>query len=265
MSRLRAPDGCPWDRQQTLESLKPYLIEESYEVLDAIDRGVPADHCEELGDVLLQIVFQSQIAMENNWFDANDVVDTICTKLIRRHPHVFGNEKASTPEEVVEHWQRIKAAEKKERHESAEKQTPSALDGIPASYPPLLAADRLSRKAAKVGFDWQSYEEVWKKVNEEMQELQEAMALAEDDESRNEKITWELGDLMFALVNLSRHLNIDSSESLRKANQRFNDRFRLVELIAKSRGIDIASADLESLEHLWQEAKNKLKTQEQES
>lgn len=261
MARLRAPGGCPWDREQTLQSLKPYLIEEAYEVLDAIDDGSPSQHCEELGDVLLQIVFQSQIASETHSFDAHDVVDTLCRKLIRRHPHVFGDESADTPAEVMEHWQRIKAEEKAEASpaDSPTDHVPSALDGLAKSFPPLLTAHKLSSKAAKVGFDWPSYHEVWDKVEEEMEELRQAMQLHSSDPDRHKEISWELGDLLFALVNLARHLGTDPSESLRKANRRFSERFKLVEAMASQKGLDISKADSEALEELWQAAKASLR------
>ncbi len=260
MAKLRAPDGCPWDREQNLQSLKPYLIEEAYEVLDAIDRGIATEHCEELGDVLLQIVFQSQIASENDWFDANDVVDTLCQKLIRRHPHVFGDEKAKTPEEVIKHWERIKKEEKADSE--TEKKIPSALDGIPGSFPPMMAASILSKRAARKGFDWTSYGQVWEKVQEELQELHEAIELEESEPGRQDEIEWELGDVFFALVNLARHLDLDPSESLRKANGRFSERFRSVEKMASQKGIEISKADLDTLEQLWQEAKIMLKHQQ---
>ncbi len=249
MTRLRAPDGCPWDREQDLDSLRSFLIEESYEVLDAIERRDPKSLQEELGDVLFQIVFQCQVAAEKGWFDIDDVIDGIGRKITRRHPHVFGSEKADTPAEVVATWERVK----KEEKSRANKSQPSALDGLPRSLPALLAAQRLSERAARVGFDWRDASEVIPKVAEELEELRLALGSGERPE-----IEWELGDLLFALTNLCRHLDLGAEDLLRACNVRFDARFRLVEKLGRERGIDLAAADIETIESLWREAKKAL-------
>jgi MazG family protein len=245
MARLRAPQGCPWDRQQTLQSLRAYLLEETYEVLQAMSAGRPDEHCEELGDLLFQIVFQSQIASEAGAFDFSDVVDRIATKIEHRHPHVFGQGTARTPAEVASAWESIKRQEKKRA---------SALDGLPPALPALLFAQRLSERAARMGFDWRSAAEVLPKVQEELDEL--AQALADPDPNRRQsQVAWELGDALFALTNLSRHLGLVSEDLLRDACERFSKRFRQVERLAGERGIDMKTADLPALDRLWAEAK----------
>lgn len=245
MARLRSERGCPWDREQTIDSLRSFLLEEAYELLDAIDQQDHQAHSEELGDVLFQIVFQSQIASEEGWFDIQDVIHGIAEKLIRRHPHVFGNQKAETCAEVIDTWDKLK---KEEKH------TSSVLDGVPRSLPALLQTHRLSDRAARVGFDWEKPEQVVEKMREEFGELQEALGQPDAPE----KAAWELGDLLFAATNLARHLGLCAEDLLREANRRFSDRFRLLESLARERRVDIKSADLETLESLWQEAKSKL-------
>lgn len=252
MARLRAPDGCPWDHEQTLDSLRPFLLEEVYELLGALDEGDPAAHREELGDVLLQIVFQSQIASEQGSFDAHDVVDTIARKLLRRHPHVFGEETAGTAGEVVAKWERVKAAEKP-RSASPDGAAPSVLDGLPRAMPALQAAGRLSVRAARTGFDWEGPRQVLDKIREELAELEQALA---EEPASTARAAWELGDLIFAGANLARHLGLDGEDLLRAANRRFEARFRLVEQKAAARGIDMRSATIDQLEALWQEAKD---------
>jgi MazG family protein len=245
MARLRAPDGCPWDAQQTLDTLKTFLLEESYEVLEAIEKGDPQAHCEELGDLLFQIVFQCQLAREKGWFDIWQVIGAVAGKIKRRHPHVFGQEKVENAEQVVANWERIKKAEKSGRA--------SALDGLPQALPALLFAHRLSERAARVGFDWQNAQQVQEKVEEEMAELREAMA-ARDLQA----IEHELGDLLFALSNLARHLKLAAEDCLRSACRRFVRRFNLLEKMAAERAIHLPSASLDTLEGLWQEAKKSL-------
>lgn len=245
MTRLRSERGCPWDRQQTIASLRSFLIEEAYELLEAIERQDRRAHAEELGDVLFQIVFQSQIAAEEGWFDIHDVIHVIAEKLVRRHPHVFGPEKAETTAEVIEAWDRLK---------KEEKQVSSVLDGVPRSLPALLQAHRLSDRAARVGFDWKKPDQVLEKMREEFDELQEALG----QEDAPEETAWELGDLLFAITNLARHLGLCAEDLLREANRRFSDRFRLLESLARERRVDIKSADLQTLESLWQEAKSRL-------
>jgi len=249
MARLRSPDGCPWDRDQDLHSLRSFLIEEAYEVLEAIEQGDENALREELGDVLFQIVFQCQLASEQGWFDIDNVIDGIARKITRRHPHVFGKAKAETPAEVVATWERVKKEEKKQ----AGKSQPSALDGLPRSLPALLFAQRLSERAARVGFDWRDASEVMSKVTEELEELRQAL-----DDGKRAEIEWELGDLFFALTNLARHLDLSAEDLVRACNMRFDARFRLVEKIGRERGIDLAAADIETLESLWGEAKETL-------
>jgi MazG family protein len=245
MARLRSEPGCPWDREQTIDSLRSFLLEEAYELLDAIERADRKAHREELGDVLFQIVFQSRIAAEQGWFDIHDVIHGIAEKLIRRHPHVFGSEKAETSAEVITIW---------DQRKKEEKQLQSALDGVPRSLPALLQAHRLSDRAARVGFDWEKPEQVFEKIREELAELQEALG----HKNAPEETAWELGDLLFATTNLARHLGLCAEDLLREANRRFSDRFRLLESLARERQIDIKSAELQTLESLWQEAKSKL-------
>jgi MazG family protein len=246
MARLRDPrTGCPWDREQTLETLRPYLLEETHELLEALEGGDPAAHCEELGDLLLQIIFQSQLRSEAGQFGIEDVVDGLARKLLRRHPHVFGDEQARDAGQVIATWERVKAGEKGPG---------GALAGVPRSLPALAGAQKLSERAARVGFDWQHAGQVMDKVREELAELEEALALPEP-EPRREAASWELGDLLFALANLARHLNLQAEELLRQANQRFRERFGLVESLCRERGLDIRKASLDELEALWQEAK----------
>lgn len=241
MALLRHPqEGCPWDREQTLESLKPYLVEETYEVLDAIDSGDPDEIRTELGDVLLQIAFQSQIASEAGWFDFQDVARTISSKLIRRHPHVFGDSSAATPDDVIELWEATK---------QEEKAGGGLLDGIPRHLPALQKAHRMTQKAARVGFDWPDISGVLDKVQEEAGELA-AAATPEEQES-------ELGDLLFAIANLARHLKIDPEVALQKTNGRFQKRFSHVETATTASGRQLSDMTLAEMDVLWDEAKKR--------
>ncbi|MFQ5669888.1 MAG: nucleoside triphosphate pyrophosphohydrolase [Acidobacteriota bacterium] len=244
MGRLRSADGCPWDRVQTLESLKRYLLEETYEVLDALDSGDVAAHREELGDLLFQIVFQAHLRQEEDSFSLEDVITGIHQKLVRRHPHVFGKATAHTPEEVLKQWERLKAEEKRGTHR------PSLIDHVPRELPGLLRALRLTEKAAQVGFDWTDDEDLNAKCEEEWAELKEALAAG-----RREKIMEELGDLLFTLANLARRQGLDPDESLRQANRKFERRFRYVEAGVQKRGRSIGEASLEEMNALWEEAK----------
>lgn len=238
MAHLRGPDGCPWDRQQTLETLKPYLVEETYEVLDAIDAGEPERLKNELGDVLLQVAFQSQIASEKDWFGFRDVAGAIADKLIRRHPHVFGDESVSTAAEVVETWERVKEKEGDR----------GLLDGVPRHMPALQKAYRVSQKVSRVGFDWPDVSGLLDKIAEEARELVEA------EEERDIKA--ELGDVLFALCNLARHLRVDPEEALQEANDRFINRFSHVEKELTGRGASLQETPLEEMDRLWEEAKD---------
>ena len=244
MATLRGPTGCPWDREQTPDTLKPYLIEETYEVLEALEAKDVSAFKEELGDLLLQIVFHAQLMAETGAFTIDDVAQAIADKLVRRHPHVFADVKVKDAEEVIQNWAKIKAQEK------AGKTDRSVLAGVPHGAPALIQTQRLGEKAARVGFDWTSAPEVFKKVEEEVQEL--AVTLSTADAERQEH---ELGDLLFALTSLARHLNLDAETALRKAGKRFSNRFRYIEQQLEQNGENIHHTSPMRLEELWQEAK----------
>ena len=241
MARLRAPGGCPWDREQSFDSIKPYLLEETYEVMDAIDRRDWRGLLEELGDLLLQPVFFAQLASEENKFRIDDSLDAIAEKLIRRHPHVFGEGEAKTADEVKRRWDEIKADEKKGRGETPR----GILDSVPRNLPALVEAQQINSKAAATGFDWETPEEVLEKLDEELKELAGARAAGSQSEMEN-----EIGDLFFVLVNLARFLKVDPEQALRRTNAKFRKRFAHVESHAKLPG-----AGLAEMEALWQEAK----------
>ena len=244
MARLRSEGGCPWDREQTMESLKPFVLEEAYEVVEAIESGDRAKVCEELGDLLLQIVFLSRIGDEEGSFAFEDVVRGINRKLRRRHPHVFGDEQADNAREVLHRWEQIK------QEENAENPRRSILEGTPRSLPALLRAHRLQDRAARVGFDWEETSQVVEKVEEEFQELREAMA-----SDRPERAAEELGDLLFALVNLSRFLRVNPEEALQGTIERFVRRFRHIEDHARRAGVRLHTLSLEQMDRLWNQAK----------
>ena len=241
MQRLLAPDGCPWDREQTLETLRPFLIEEAYEVLDAIEDGDRAHHTEELGDLLFQIVFQAALAQ----ISIAEVVGSVGEKLIRRHPHVFGDATVRDAQQVIVNWERIKQDEKR-----GDGKTRGVLDGVPRSMPALARAFRLTRKAARVGFDWPDVPAVRAKVAEELGELD--AAVASGDRSR---VDHELGDLLFAVVNWGRKLGLDPEESLRRGNARFEHRFAYVEEQLALRGKTPLESTLDEMDALWDAAK----------
>lgn len=255
-ARLRAPKGCPWDREQTHDTLRPYLIEEAYEVLDALDSGDANHIAEELGDLLLQVVFHAQLGAEAGRFDIADVIQHIHTKLVRRHPHVFGKVKADTAAQVVKKWEELKAEERASKPASAGDRRkegsapPSILDGVPRTLPALLEAQQLARKAAKVGFDWREPAQVLDKVTEEVAELLVALAL--NDRVQEEE---EVGDLLFVCVNVARLLNLDSEIALKKANLKFVRRFRQMEQTAAGRGQQLSKLSADQLEALWTAAK----------
>jgi tetrapyrrole methylase family protein/MazG family protein len=244
MARLRAPGGCPWDREQSREDLKPYLVEETYEVLDAIDRKDPKMLCEELGDLLLQVVFHAQIAHEEGSFDVDDVCRSINQKLIRRHPHVFGDTRADTPDQVLRNWEAIKVEEKGGDG--------SVLQGVPKVLPALLKAHRLQQKAAHVGFDWEEVSQVMDKVEEEWREFRE-----EVEQDRKAGIREEFGDFLFALVNLGRFLELDPEDALQASNAKFISRFQAVEKEARELGKDIHGMDLAEMDALWERVKDR--------
>lgn len=249
MARLRGSDGCPWDREQTHQSLKKHLIEETYEVLEAIDLGNMYKVCEELGDLLLQVIFHAQIAQENNAFDFGDVVNGLTEKLLRRHPHVFGDVVAHTSAEVIATWEAVKDQEKAQKGLKE-----SYLAGIPEGLPALLKAEKLQKKAAKIGFDWPDYRGALEKVREELAELE-----IELEQEKAQYIKEELGDLLFALVNLSRLLKIDPEDALGLTIAKFRQRFAIMEQIAGDKEVDLAALKLEELESLWDIAKKTLK------
>lgn len=242
MRRLRGPGGCPWDREQTLESLKPYLLEEAYETLEAMDEGGDALKGE-LGDLLLQVIFQAQICEEKGEFSLEDVIEAIGEKMIRRHPHVFGDIEVKDSNEVLINWEKIKKDEREHRDRI------SVLDGIPKGMPALMRAEKIQKKAAKTGFDWERVTDVLDKVEEEIKEFREALNEKNRAEMKN-----EFGDILFSLVNLARHLEINSTESLISTTNKFEERFRYVESKC-----DLSESSLEKMEKLWEEAKKKEK------
>lgn len=243
MATLRAPGGCPWDQEQTRESLKPFLIEEAYEVLEALDHGEKEKLQEELGDLLLQVVFHAQVAAELGEFTVDAVLEKVVEKLVRRHPHVFGETRAETAQEVLSNWERLKQAERGGAIES------SVLSGVPKTLPALLRAQRLQDKAARVGFDWGETGEVLQKVEEELHELKAATVKGP------EATEAEMGDLLFSLVNLARFLHVSAEEALRKSIEKFIRRFRHVESGLAQQGKSLAESSLEEMDALWHEAK----------
>ena len=247
MDRLRAEGGCPWDREQTHASLRPYLIEETYEALEALDVGETGHIVEELGDVLFQVVFHCQIAREQGEFTMADVLQAVIQKMTRRHPHVFGNTEVANSGEALRQWEQIK------RTEAGAEGTPrSALDGVPKSLPSLLRAQRLQVKAGRVGFDWPTWREAWSKVREEMVEADEAMVAGDAD-----RVKAELGDLLFSLVNVARLLEIDAEGSLRQAADTFTRRFKEVEAAMRAEGRQVDEASPEELDRQWLAVKSR--------
>lgn len=256
MAKLRAPDGCPWDREQTHTSLKRYLIEETYELLDAIDAGDDAAFVDELGDVLLQVVFHAQIAAEAGRFTMKDVVDALHEKLIRRHPHVFGDAKADDAEAVSRLWAAVKQTEATPGAPAASGVV-SMLDSISRSLPALMEAEKIQRRAARVGFEWDDVAGAWEKVREELNELHAAMTEpdTEPDADRRAALEEEWGDVLFALVNVARYIGIDPELSLRAANGKFRRRFAYIETKAQQLGRPLDEMSLEEMDALWDESK----------
>lgn len=240
IARLRGPGGCPWDREQTHSSLKGNLTEEAYEVLEAIDKGDMQDLCEELGDLLLQVVLHAQIASDDGDFEIGDVIRSISKKLIRRHPHVFGDAEATDAKQVIAHWETLKREEGKG----------SLLSGLPRDMPSLSYAQAAQRRVARVGFDWKEVKDVVHKLAEEVAEFEAA-------EVHQRKVE-EFGDILFTLANVARRLGIDLEAALRGANQRFYERFCYMEEMCKERGISLAQLSLEEMDALWEEAKRKV-------
>ncbi|MGV3532912.1 MAG: nucleoside triphosphate pyrophosphohydrolase [Chthoniobacteraceae bacterium] len=246
VARLRAPGGCPWDREQTHATLRGGLLEEAYEVVAAIDSADDANLREELGDLLLQVVFHSQIAEEEGRFMFDEVAAEITTKLVRRHPHVFGEESLDDSGAVLKRWDEIKRAEKAASGTLVE----SALDGVPAGLPALMHAEKVQKKAGKIGFDWDAAAPVLAKVREELAEVEHAMASGDQDE-----IEKEIGDLLFAAVNLARKLKVEPEVALRRATEKFAARFRAVEQLGRERSLKLEDMSLAELDLLWEEVK----------
>lgn len=252
MTRLRGPGGCPWDREQTHESLKPMMIEEAYEVVAAIDEGDDAELIGELGDLLLQVVFHSQVAAEQERFTISDVIERISSKMVRRHPHVFGEERADTPAEVLRNWEALKeaelAAKGKGDHPS------SMLDSVPSALPAVIEAFQMTTKVARVGFDWPDAAAVIQKVDEEIAEMKDVIADGAEP-PEHQRIADEVGDVLFALVNLARWVGVDPESALKKSNRKFRRRFRHIEDRLRAQDRKPADADPEELIALWREAK----------
>ena len=258
-ARLRSPGGCPWDREQSHQTLRTYLVEEAYEVLDAIEKGSPEDLAEELGDLLLQILFHADLAREAGQFDISNVITGIQDKMIRRHPHVFGNVKAETSGQVLKNWAQLKAKEKHGKNRQGEPpkdSVPSALDGVSRNLPALLEAYQLTRRAAQVGFDWERVEGVIEKLDEEIAELRAAIA------GSNQRATEEeVGDLLFSAVNLVRFLKLDPEVTLKHSNLKFKMRFQDMEIEALHSNRRLEQLSKEELEELWVAAKARIRTQ----
>ncbi|MBM3154390.1 MAG: nucleoside triphosphate pyrophosphohydrolase [Chloroflexi bacterium] len=242
IARLRGPDGCPWDKKQTHASLRPYLIEESYEVLQALDEGSPQKLCEELGDLLLQIMLHAQMASEEDQFDIDDVVRGIGDKLVRRHPHVFGNQKAEDAAELELNWETLKQEEREEGQ--------SLLSSVPGDMPALSYSQSIQRRVAGVGFDWEKIDDILDKLTEEVAEIRQA--------ADHREMSDEFGDLLFTLVNIARRLDIDLETALRSANQRFFRRFSYMEELCRQKNVNIGDLSLDEQNALWEEAKKKV-------
>ncbi|MDX6695001.1 MAG: nucleoside triphosphate diphosphatase [Blastocatellia bacterium] len=261
MARLRSPEGCPWDREQTFETLAPMLLEEAYEAFEAVEdarEGHPANLRDELGDLLFQIVFYAQVAAERGEFTIDDVTEAIHSKMVRRHPHVFGEGEAGTTAEVLRSWEAIKAEEKRLARKERRGQDESLLDGVSAKAPALMEAHQLSTKAARVGFDWQRLEDIFDKLHEEIDELREAIsrqAARAESQADSAEVREELGDLLFAAANIARHLRVEPEAALKATNRKFRRRFHFIERALKDRAKSLDAATLEEMEALWQEAK----------
>ena len=257
-ARLRAPNGCPWDREQTHASLKPFLVEEAYEVLDAMDSGDSQKFAGELGDLLLQIVFHAEMAREKGRFDITDVIHAVHTKMVRRHPHVFGTAKAQTSGQVLKNWEQIKSEEREAESGKGSKKraAESVLEGVPKGLPALIEAYQLSRRAANVGFDWENVGGVFEKLHEEARELRLALDRRDDAKSGAEgKVEEEMGDLLFAAVNLARQAGVEPEIALKRASRKFLERFQWMENRAKDQGRRFAEVPRGEMEELWNRSK----------
>lgn len=254
--RLRAPNGCPWDREQTHQSLRPFLVEEAYEVLDALDSNDRQKFAGELGDLLLQIVFHAELAREAGEFDISDVIRAVHSKMVRRHPHVFGKTKARNSAQVLKNWEQIKAEERAGEPTEEKQNAESVLNGIPRGLPALLEAFQLSRRAANIGFDWQNAQGVVEKIDEEVHEIREAMKGAHSKSAKDQsEVENEIGDLFFAIVNLARFIGIDPEFTLKRANEKFKQRFQWMEQKAREKGSRLADVPRTEMEELWNESK----------
>jgi nucleoside triphosphate diphosphatase len=280
MARLRGPGGCPWDREQTFDSIKPYTLEETYEVLEAIDNRDWEELTGELGDLLLQVLFYAQMAKEQNTFSIDQVIDRLSAKLVDRHPHVFGDVKAETSSEVLRNWEALKAEEKKKRLEAGDGKSAksdgmpeSVLAGVSAAMPALLEAHKLSSRAARIGFDWPNIQGLFEKLHEETEELRDQLkefpppgpqpqargvagaGRQEISEDLRQRLEGEVGDLFFVLVNIARYLSIDPESALKKTNRKFKRRFQWMEDQLRTSGCSPEQASMEELESLWQRSK----------
>lgn len=265
MTRLRSPTGCPWDREQTYATLAPMLLEEAYEAFEAVEaarEGRPEELRGELGDLLFQIVFYAQVAAERGEFTIEDVVEAIHAKMVRRHPHVFGNASAQDSAEVLRNWEAIKAEEKRAAGKDESKQDSSLLDGVSTKAPALMEAHQLTTKAARVGFDWQNVEQIFAKLHEEVDELKVAIEESEaegdvaESEFRQARVREELGDLLFVVTNIARHLKVEPEAALKLTNRKFRRRFRHIERGLAARDQTLDAATLDEMEALWTEAKS---------
>jgi tetrapyrrole methylase family protein / MazG family protein len=250
MDVLRGPDGCPWDREQTRETLKPMLIEEAYELLEALDQDDPDSLCEELGDLLFHVIFHSRIASEKGEFDAYEVCRRVYEKMVRRHPHVFGEDIIEDSEELLRRWDDIKAAEKEASGRNAARRD-SLLDGLPADLPTLYKSYSITERASRVGFDWPNLRGIRAKLDEEFEELEEAIAAGD-----SRRVKEEVGDLVFTALNVARYLEVDPETSLRSANSRFVQRFQSMEQVFQKQGRSLKDALPEEMEQVWKTVKN---------
>ena len=260
MDRLRSPNGCPWDREQTYATLAPMMLEEAYEAFEAVEEaraGRPDELRDELGDLLFQIIFYAQVARERGEFTIDDVTTAIHTKMVRRHPHVFGEVKADDSATVLLNWETMKAEERRAAGKSETTST-SILDGVPSKAPALMEAHQLSTKAARVGFDWKSVEDIFDKLHEEIDELRGAIREHTElkDEAAHTRVREELGDLLFAATNIARHLHVEPEAALKLTNRKFRQRFKYIEDTLRNQGKNFQDVSIDDLEVLWQEAKS---------
>ncbi|HXL81619.1 MAG TPA: nucleoside triphosphate pyrophosphohydrolase [Pyrinomonadaceae bacterium] len=258
MEKLRSPDGCPWDREQTYATLAPMLLEEAYEAFEAVEEaraGRPGELRDELGDLLFQIVFYAQVAKERGDFSINDVTDAIHTKMVRRHPHVFADTQANDSAAVLRNWEAMKAEERRSAGKSEREE--SLLDGVSSKAPALMEAHQLSIKAARVGFDWKCIADIFAKLEEEIAELRAAIEThaSSNSEADHTRVREEIGDLLFAATNIARHLHVEPEAALKLTNRKFRRRFRFIEETLRARGQAFESVTLDEMEALWQEAK----------